>query len=767
MIIFDWCAQQGVRDVFSLIKGILTIVDPNSPPKLNKVKKRCLILSPTVNAGLEQEGKISDFDKEKEIGKGGFGLVWKVIHKKTQKVYCIKVIEKKGIIEQKLVPQMNREIEIMYILNNPHCLRLKNHFEDDNNFYLVMPLASKGQLYRVLKKFRKFDERTAAQILRETISALQYLHSFNPPIIHRDIKPENLLLNEGGRVLLADYGWSNFNVEGDVRKTFCGTPEYIAPEMLMKKGHDTRVDIWSIGILMFELLSGYSPFVAKSNQELYQNIRRLKIQWPKDMPPLAKNLISKILKLNPLDRPSFDEILNHQWFKNTKMIKPLLENKMKNNKDLLAFHMLNGCNDELLEKINQLLKLSGKEADNTNAKSIVENAHEKEEVTKKKNIVKNIQNIQKETPQPPINKLKNIGPNNALYMENDGLRKENDNFKAKLKQIESELKSLRAENAKLKGENTSELQEKIKKKDAEIEKLKIMDKDRIAIISELEQKNKLNMDLNKQIQILENDCLEKDKIIESSENKAKDLDKQIEIKDIALEEMIKKNNSLEQEKEQLFIDYQKKIEELQLQILDSASNAMDSTSGLCKVIDILNSNVDEFKNIFKKKIDNFEDIFDKFKTEYSKRDESFNFLLNDKTKEFNEFINKFVEKAQTDVKNVFNNVNTPTSDVKDKKIEWLSKQVDELTDYKNKIIEYENKFKDLNSKKEAEDKKYMENSKLFEDLNEKMKAKNATYEKIEKQVNDFNEKFKGMEEFLKKNFSKDLVSQFQNKMKGN
>ena len=749
-------------------EGILTIADPANPPKLNKIKKRCLILSPTVNAGLEPESKITDFEKEREIGKGGFGLVWKVIHKKTQKVYCIKVIEKKGIIEQKLVPQMNREIEIMYILNNPHCLRLKNHFEDDNNFYLVMPLASKGQLYRVLKKFRKFDERTAAQILRETISALQYLHSFKPPIIHRDIKPENLLLNEGGRVLLADYGWSNFNVEGDVRKTFCGTPEYIAPEMLMKKGHDTRVDIWSIGILMFELLSGYSPFVAKSNQELYQNIRKLKIQWPKDMPPLAKNLISKILKLNPLDRPSFDEILNHQWFKNTKMIKPLLENKMKNNKDLLAFHMMNGCNDELLEKINNLLKLSGKDADNTNAKSIVENAHEKEEVTKKKNIVKNIQNIQKEAaPQIQNQKLKNISNNNPLYIENNTLRKENDDFKAKLKSIESELKSLRAENAKLKGENTTELQEQIKKKDAEIEKLKIMDKDRIAIIAELDQKNKLNMDLSKQIQILENDCLEKNKIIESSENKTKDLDKQIEIKDSALEDLNKKNNSLEQEKEKLFIDYQKQIEELQLQILDSASSAMDSTSGLCKVIDILNSNVDEFKNIFKKKIDNFEDIFDKFKTEYSKRDESFNFLLNDKTKEFNEFINKFVDKAQTDVKNVFNNINTPTSDVKDKKIDWLSKKVDELTDYKNKIIEYENKYKDLNNKKQAEDEKFYGNSKVFLDLSEKMKAKNDTYDKLQKQADDYEDQLKRMEEFMKNNFSKDLVEQFQNKMKGN
>ena len=748
-------------------EGILTIVDPANPPKLNKVKKRCLILSPTVNAGLEAESKITDFEKEREIGKGGFGLVWRVIHKKTQKVYCIKVIQKQGIIEQKLVPQMNREIEIMYILNNPHCLRLKNHFEDDNNFYLVMPLASKGQLYRVLKKFRKFDERTAAQILRETISALQYLHSFNPPIIHRDIKPENLLLNEGGRVLLADYGWSNFNMEGDVRKTFCGTPEYIAPEMLSKKGHDTRVDIWSIGILMFELLSGYSPFVAKTNQELYQNIKKLKIRWPKDMPPLAKNLISRILKLNPIERPSFDEILNHQWFKQTKMIKPLLENKMKTNKDLLAFHMLNGCNDEILERINQLLKLSGKEADNENAKSIVENAHEKEEVTKKKNIVKNIQNIQKETPTPNPSKLKKIGPNDALYLKNYGLRRENDNFKMKLKSIENELKSLRIQNYKLKGENTSELKEKIKKKDAEIERLKIMDKDRIAIIAELEQKNKLNMDLNKQIQILENECLEKDKIIESSGNKAKDLNKQIEIKDIALEEMIKKNNSLEQEKEQLFIDYQKKIEELQLEILDSASNAMDSTNGLCKVIDILNGNVDEFKNIFKKKIDNFEDIFDKFKTEYSKRDESFNFLLNDKTKEFNEFINKFVEKTQIDVKNVFNNVNTPTSDVKDKKIEWLSKQVDELTDYKNKIIEYENKFKDLDKKKQAEDKKFSENSKLFDDLTEKMKTKNQIFEKIEKEAKDHEKKYKDMEEFMKKHFSKDLIAQFENKMKGN
>jgi serine/threonine protein kinase len=756
-------------------EGILTIVDPDNPPKLNKVKKRVLMLSPTVNAGLEPESKISDFEKEREIGKGGFGLVLKVLHKKTQKVYCIKVIEKQGIMEQKLGDQMNREIEIMYILNNPHCLRLKNHFEDDTNFYLVMPLASKGQLYRVLKKFRKFDERTAAQILRETISALQYLHSFNPPIIHRDIKPENLLLNEGGRVLLADYGWSNFNMEGDVRKTFCGTPEYIAPEMLMKKGHDTRVDIWSIGILMFELLAGYSPFVAKTNQELYQNIKRLKIQWPKDMPPLAKNLISKILKINPLERPTFDEILNHQWFKQTKMIKPLLENKMKSLKDLLAFHMLNGCDDETLEKINKLLKLSGKDADNENAKSIVENAHEKEEVIKKKNIVQDIKKIQNEN---IVNKnrsqtsshysnrfLKNMGQNASLFLENQEIRKENEIYKSKLKAIESELKNLKNENVKLKDENTSDLQEKLKEKEAEIEKLKIMDKARIAVLAELEQRNKINMDLNSQIQILENECLEKDKTIEGSQSKLRELNKQIEIKDIAIDDMIKKNQSLDQEKEQLFINYQKKIEELQLQVLDSASSAMDSTSGLCKVIDILNSNVDEFKNIFKKKIDNFEDIFDKFKSEYSKRDESFNFLLNNKAKEFNEFLNSFVGGLKGDVQNVFNNINTPTSNINDEKINWLNKQVNEMTEYKNKIIEYENKYKDLSGKKETEDKKYKEIKKNIEELRKKLEEQNQKFEKIKNAKEENEKKYNDMEKFMKDNFKKDIVDSYNQQCK--
>jgi aurora kinase len=786
-------------------EGVLSIADKDNPPILNKVKKRCLILSPTVNAGLEPESKITDFEKDKEIGKGGFGLVWKVTHKKTQKVYCIKVIEKSGIIQQKLVNQMNREIEIMYILNHPHCLRLKNHFEDDQNFYLVMPLAHKGQLYRVLRKFKKFDERTAAQILRETISALQYLHSFKPPIIHRDIKPENLLLNNGGRVLLADFGWSNFS-DGDVRKTFCGTPEYIAPEMLLKKGHDTRVDIWSIGVLMFELLAGYSPFVAKNNQDLYQNIRRLKIQWPKDMPPLAKNLIGKILKLNPLDRPSLQDILDHQWFKQTKMIKPLLENKLNTLKDLLAFHMLNEPTEQILERMNTLLKLTGKDADNTNAKNIIKENPDSDNVLKQKNIMKQInddkpvQNKIKEDIK--ANKETNVNKDNKkeiskkeekkeekknkeefaantnittinvskeqkdlLLLENAGLKKDNELYKTKLLSLENELRNLKAENAKLQKENATSLQELIKKKDEEIEKLNTMNKDRMNILNELEEKNKINIENNNKIQTIKNEKAQKEKTIEAIKNKIIDLNKQLETKDSTINEMNKKNESLDQEKEQLFLTYQKKIEELQSKVLDNQSNTStedENADGmdLSDHIDTLNSNIEAFKNIFNRKINNFKENFDQFISEFKSKDEAFTNLLNEKTQSFKDVINKHSENLSENVNKIFDEANKPTLNVKEQKIDWLNKQVDELSEYQKKGINYQNGIKDLTNENQILANKNKINADNLEFLKKNIVLKDESIQSIKDKKTLLEQKCNDIRTFILRNANQELKRKF-------
>jgi serine/threonine protein kinase len=249
----------------------------------NKVKNRILDLSQTVKDGLERECTKEDFYSEEDeaIGKGGFGRVWKVRHKDTDKVYVIKVMCKQNIISQKMTDQINREIEIMYRINHPHIIKLINHFEDDENLYLIMELGAKGQLFSLLNKFRHgFDQIRAAQYMREIISAVKYLHSFNPPIIHRDIKPENILLDENGRCKLADFGWSNYVMPDNTRRTFCGTPEYLAPEMVNKKGHDTSVDIWALGVLCFELLTGKLPFRGKNTLELFSNIGALNIKWP-------------------------------------------------------------------------------------------------------------------------------------------------------------------------------------------------------------------------------------------------------------------------------------------------------------------------------------------------------------------------------------------------------------------------------------------------------------------------------------------------------
>ena len=294
-------------------------------------------------AGLEREACKTDFEslEDKSIGKGGFGSVWKVRHKVTRQIFAIKVINKDSIVKQNMVEQTNREIEIMYKLDHPHIIKLYSHFEDDEDFCLIMQIASKGQLYSVIKRLKRLDQRTAAQYMREVISAIKYLHTRNPPIIHRDIKPENILLDQDGRCKLADFGWSNFDDGTKNRETYCGTPEYLAPEMVTKSGHDESVDIWALGVLLFEMLTGRTPFNFNGDRiQLYNNIKSLRIVWTDDFPQLAKDLVGRILRLNPKDRLNLDQMINHQWFRDTPLLKPLLNPIVYNERQKLESHLI-------------------------------------------------------------------------------------------------------------------------------------------------------------------------------------------------------------------------------------------------------------------------------------------------------------------------------------------------------------------------------------------------------------------------------------------
>lgn len=189
----------------------------------------------------------------------------------------------------------------MTTLNHPNIVKLITHFEDIKNIYFIMELAEEGHLYSRLKKVTRFEPAKAAKLLFDIFQAVNCLHEQNPPIIHRDIKPENILFFKN-TLKLADFGWSNIKYDR-VRMTFCGTPDYLAPEMIMEKGHTEKLDVWTLGVLMYELLIGKAPFSPPrgvkdpkmANKILEKNIMTTKPKFPNFIGKSARDLVEACL----------------------------------------------------------------------------------------------------------------------------------------------------------------------------------------------------------------------------------------------------------------------------------------------------------------------------------------------------------------------------------------------------------------------------------------------------------------------------------------
>ena len=307
--------------------------------EINEVKNRFLPISESVAQGLEPEPKITDFKIIKELGSGSFGRVYLVTHKQTKVQYAIKAIDKRDKSNQEEKPYFRREVEVMYKIHHPNVVKLYGHFEDNNYCYFIMEYISKGNIYGLIPqdKKKRLSTQIVASLMKDVISAVYFLHNMDPPIIHRDIKPENVLLAEGMVAKLTDFGWSNYMQEDVKRTTVCGTPIYLAPEIINEKGHDERVDIWCIGVLLFELITANVPFQGHDLETLKSNILKLKITWPRDINLDSKNLIMKILKLDPNARISLSDMLNHPFF--TKYFPNAAQSLIKpdNNKKYMPF----------------------------------------------------------------------------------------------------------------------------------------------------------------------------------------------------------------------------------------------------------------------------------------------------------------------------------------------------------------------------------------------------------------------------------------------
>lgn len=256
----------------------------------------------TVTTMLQQDSKVrlADFELLKVLGRGAFGKVMQVQKKSDGKIYAMKILKKGAIVARNQVEHTKAERSILQQLQHPFLMTLRFAFQSKDKLYLVLDYFQGGELFFHLKSQRRFSEEVARLYVAEIALAFGHLHALK--VIYRDLKPENILLDDNGHVCLTDFGLAKEMEEGDKAHTFCGTPEYLAPEIVQGRGHDKAVDWWSLGILLYELTVGIPPFYSQNVNEMYNKIRHGVLRFPPFLSEGCKQLIVGLLNRDPKKR---------------------------------------------------------------------------------------------------------------------------------------------------------------------------------------------------------------------------------------------------------------------------------------------------------------------------------------------------------------------------------------------------------------------------------------------------------------------------------
>lgn len=283
---------------------------PSSTNQRGEVKAQASSKPARAANQAQKAWTLKDFDIGKRLGRGKFGCVYLAREKSSGFIVALKVLFKSQLSRAGVEHQLRREIEIQSHLRHRNILRLYGYFYDNSRIYLILENASGGELYKQLKKVDTFPEQLTSKYIGALSEALKYCHSKN--VIHRDIKPENLLLSASGDLKIADFGWS-VHAPNNRRKTLCGTLDYLPPEMVEGKEHDQTVDVWSLGVLMYEFLVGSPPFEAQGQTETYRRISHVDLHFPRSMSADAQDLISKLLVKKPSQRINLADVLIHPF----------------------------------------------------------------------------------------------------------------------------------------------------------------------------------------------------------------------------------------------------------------------------------------------------------------------------------------------------------------------------------------------------------------------------------------------------------------------
>jgi tRNA A-37 threonylcarbamoyl transferase component Bud32 len=271
-------------------------------------------LAPTSASAEAKPEKLEDkYEIGKELGRGGFSIVKKGKNKKSGEEVAIKCINKKNLKKDEL-QLLTREINIMQKLRHKSIIQLIDIFETANELFLVLELVSGGELFDQIVERGSYSESDAANLIRQVLEGIDYMHRHG--VVHRDLKPENLLCASANIIKIADFGLSK-DVESGNLQTSCGTPSYVAPEVLLGGQYDNEVDIWSIGVITYVLLCGFTPFYGDNQRQLFERILHAKFDFPSpewdDVSATAKDFVSKLLVVNPADRLSAEQALAHPW----------------------------------------------------------------------------------------------------------------------------------------------------------------------------------------------------------------------------------------------------------------------------------------------------------------------------------------------------------------------------------------------------------------------------------------------------------------------
>lgn len=259
----------------------------------------------------DEQPHIGNYRLLKTIGKGNFAKVKLARHILTGREVAIKIIDKTQLNPTSL-QKLFREVRIMKILNHPNIVKLFEVIETEKTLYLIMEYASGGEVFDYLVAHGRMKEKEARAKFRQIVSAVQYCHQKH--IVHRDLKAENLLLDADMNIKIADFGFSNEFTVGNKLDTFCGSPPYAAPELFQGKKYDgPEVDVWSLGVILYTLVSGSLPFDGQNLKELRERVLRGKYRIPFYMSTDCENLLKRFLVLNPTKRGTLEQIMKDRW----------------------------------------------------------------------------------------------------------------------------------------------------------------------------------------------------------------------------------------------------------------------------------------------------------------------------------------------------------------------------------------------------------------------------------------------------------------------